>query len=242
MPDINELGERTLAREPQQFFMTLRDIAFWIRSARADAALARLRRSQAAKDAFDQLYQSKHDPFAAGLPQFRYQRRKYEALVGMLPDRRYREVLDVGCGIGVLARQLAPHAERVLGIDLSQEAVQRARTLSESVPNLEFSQADVTCLDDDGRRFDLIVVADIIYYLAPITDAMLKMLASRIAARLAPNGLLLLVNHFFFAVDSPSRMTRRIHEAFRWSPDLARVVEQKRAFYLATILERRAIA
>lgn len=240
MADIDELRELTLAREPQQFFMTLRDIAFWIRSARADAALERLRRSSNAKEAFDHLYQSARDPFAAGLPQFRYQRRKYEALIAMLPDRAYRDVLDVGCGIGVLARQLAPHADRVLGIDLSQEAVDRARLLSASLSNIEFSQADVTCLDDDGRRFDLIVVADIIYYLAPLTDATLKLLASRFADRLAPNGLLLLVNHFFFTVDPPSRMTRRIHEAFRWSPELVRVVERKRAFYLATILQRRA--
>src|SRR3954465_317898 len=113
----------TLAEPPTRFFMTLRDIAFWIRSARADAALARLRQSSDAGGAFDRLYRATHDPYGATLPQFRYQRQKYETLLSMLPLRRYGEVLDIGCGLGVFSRRLAPHADRILGIDISSEAI-----------------------------------------------------------------------------------------------------------------------
>jgi SAM-dependent methyltransferase len=251
-----------LAQAPTNFFMSLRDIAFWIRSARADAALDRLRIRAATKptpspsatgssvpdspdivssemgDAFDRLYGATSDPYGAGLPQYRYQRRKYESLLSMLPDRPYRDVLDIGCGLGVLSRRLAPHAQRILGLDISNEAVVQARAASRSHENLDFAQGDVTDFDSGARRFDLIVLADTLYYISPLSDPVLKALAARIADLLAPGGLFLLVNHFFFAVDPASRATRAIHDAFRWSPGLQQVSEHRRAFYLATLLTR----
>ncbi len=228
----------TLCDEPKDFFMTLRDIAFWVRSARADAALARLRGSEGSAAAFDQLYAARSDPFASVSPQFRYQRRKYHALLSMLPKRSYRRALDVGCGLGVLTRLLAGHADHVLGIDLSAVAAEQARLLSADQPNIEFAQGDITAWRDDGTRFDLIILADVVYYLSPLDDSVVESLASRIAGMLAPDGLLLLVNHFFFTIDPASRMTRKIHDSFRSSPNLTSVAEHRRAFYLATLLQR----
>ena len=227
-----------LAEEPRDFFMTLRDVAFWIRSARAEAALARLRATAAAGEAFDRLYRSTDDPYGTALPQFRYQRRKYRALLSILPKRLYGDVLDIGCGLGVFSRALAPHAERVLGIDVSLCAVSQARSLSAGFANLQFEQGDIHSFDSQ-RRFNLVVLADVIYYLTPLTDVSVQSIAAKLTSLLAPGGLLLLVNHFFFTVDLPSRMTRRIHNAFRASSDLAVVSEHRRAFYLATVLERR---
>lgn len=218
--------------------MTLRDIAFWVRSARTDAALNRLLAGSTRGEAFNHLYGAEADPYAAAAKQYRYQRRKYRALLSMLPDRRYGEVLDIGCGIGVFTRELAPYAERVTGIDVSSEAVARARTLSAGVANARFETADIETFDTPNR-FSLVVLADVIYYLAPPVDAAAKDIAGRLAALLEPGGLLLLVNHFFFAVDPPSRMTRRIHDAFRENAGLNAVDERRRAFYLATLFERR---
>jgi hypothetical protein len=45
---------------------------------------------------------------------------------------------------------------------------------------------------------------------------------------LAPGGVLPLVNHYFFAIDSASRMTRHIHNSFRWSPGLNQVAAYRR--------------
>ncbi len=227
-----------LADKPRDFFMTLRDIAFWIRSARADAALARHRTTATAGEAFDRLYCSTDDPFGAVLPQFRYQRRKYRALLSILPKRLYRDVLDIGCGLGVFSRALAPHAELVLGIDVSLRAVLQARSLSAGFDNLHFEQADINSFNS-RRRFSLVVLADVIYYLPTLTDESIQSIAAKLTALMEPGGLLLLVNHFFFGVDSQSRMTRRIHEVFRASSDLAIMSEHRRAFYLATVLERR---
>ena len=227
-----------LAEAPRDFFMTLRDVAFWIRSARADAALARLRTTAAAGEAFDRLYRATDDPYGTALPQFRYQRRKYRALLSILPKRLYGDVLDIGCGLGVFSRALAPHAERVRGIDVSLSAVSQARSLSAGFANLHFEQGDIQSFESP-RRFSLVVLADVVYYLPTLTDVSVQEIAAKLTALLDPGGLLLLVNHFFFGVDKPSRMTRRIHNVFRASSDLAVVSEHRRAFYLATVLERR---
>jgi 2-polyprenyl-3-methyl-5-hydroxy-6-metoxy-1,4-benzoquinol methylase len=227
-----------LARPPPDFFMTIRDIAFWIRSARADSRLNRLRQDCGVAAAFDQLYAGLNDPFGAELPQYRYQQRKYTSLLSMLPRRPYRNVLDVGCGLGTFTRKLAPFAEHVLGTDLSAEAIVQARRLSADSANVSYSQRDVLDSSQQEETFDLIVLADTLYYIDPLTDVRLKSIASNLSRALAPGGLLLLVNHYFFGIDLPSRGTREIHDAFRWAARLEQVAEYRRAFFLATLLQR----
>jgi SAM-dependent methyltransferase len=227
-----------LATPPPNFFMTIRDIAFWIRSARADSRLNRLRHERGAASAFDHLYAARNDPFGAELPQYRYQQRKYNSLLSMLPQRPYRNVLDVGCGLGTFTRKLAPFAEHILGTDISAEAIGQARRLSAEHPNIAYSQQDVLDNSYQEASFDLIVLADTLYYIEPLTDVGLKSIAGNLSTKLAPGGLLLLVNHYFFGVDLPSRGTREIHDAFRWASSLERVAEFRRAFFLATLLRR----
>ncbi len=141
--------------------------------------------------------------------------------------------------LGSFARCLAPHGERILGIDISDLAIREARNLSRKHANLEFAQADIASFDRADQRFDLVVLADVLYYLSPLTDAVLNELAARMVELLAPGGLLLLVNHFFFGIDPASRMTGRIHHSFGTAPGLTRQTEHRRAFYLASIFERR---
>jgi SAM-dependent methyltransferase len=227
-----------LARAPINFFMTVRDIAFWVRSARADARLNRLRNERGATRAFDQLYAGLNDPFGTELPQYRYQQRKYHSLLSMLPRRPYRNVLDIGCGLGAFTRKLAPFSERVLGTDISTEAIGQAQKLSAGHPNISYSQEDMLGKPRQEAVFDLIILADTLYYIEPLTDLGLKSIAGNISQRLATGGLLLLVNHYFFGIDVPSRGTRRIHDAFCWAAGLERVAEYRRAFFLATLLRR----
>jgi len=53
----------TLKQEPRKFFMSLRDISFWIRSAQTDAHFEKLRGQHGSRKAFDLLYANKQDPF-----------------------------------------------------------------------------------------------------------------------------------------------------------------------------------
>jgi predicted TPR repeat methyltransferase len=227
-----------LASAPKNFFMTLRDIAFWVRSARADSLLSRLRLEHESAAAFDELYGGMKDPFGTELPQYRYQQRKYDSLLSMLPQRTYRRALDVGCGLGSMTRKLAPFAEHVLGTDISAAAIAHASKLSASHSNIVYSQEDM--LDETRQKsaFDLIVLADTLYYVAPLTETRLKSIVGNVSSKLAPGGLLLVVNHYFFGIDKASRGTREIHDAFRWAPSLDCAAEHRRAFFLATLLRR----
>ena len=235
---VDPPSDVSLAPAPQTFFMTMRDIAFWIRSARADARLSRYVRNVGSGQAFDRLYEGARDPFGTELPQYRYQRRKYDSLLSMLPRRRYRQVLDIGCGLGSFTRRLAPFADRVIGADVSSEAVRQAQALSTGFSNLSFVQLDVLDGCDEAPTFDLIILADTLYYVDTLTDARLKRITSTIASKLLPGGLILVVNHFFFGIDAASRSTRKIHDSFRWAPILDCIAEHRRPFFLATLLSR----
>ena len=219
-------------------FMLPRDIGLFLRSARTDKAIAACRSTEGSRAAFEAAYADGADPWASASPAFRYQHRKYEILAGLLPDRPYARALDLGCGHGLFARHLASRASHVLGLDLAQAAVDRAREMSAHLPNLAFEQADVTDLPAalDGQ-FDLVVLADTLYYLSPLPDALLKAMALRVGRLLAPGGLCLLANHYFFSADPDSRLSRRIHRAFAWSPALSVVSEHRRAFFLASLLQ-----
>lgn len=220
-------------------FMFPRDIALFVRSARTDAGLRRARATDGDPAAFDAAYAA-GDPWASADPRYLYQRRKYDVLMTLLPPgRRFGRVLDVGAGLGLLARRIAGRADTVTGLDISGEAVSQAAALHADTPNLRFEQGDLRSLPAalDGS-FDLVVLADTLYYLPqPLSDATLEGLALRVAALLAPGGLCLLANHFFFAADPDSRTSRRIHDAFARALDS--VSEHRRPFYLVSILRGR---
>jgi SAM-dependent methyltransferase len=230
--------EKGLVSAPGGFFMTLRDIAFWLRSSRVDGRIDRDRGEYGTAAAFDRLYSAETDPFGAELPQFRYQRRKYDCLLSMLPRRRYRNVLDVGCGLGAFTRKLAPFSEAILGIDISEAAIAQARDRSLSHSNIRYAVAGVNGASKIEEAFDLIVLADVLYYTDFRQAACVGSIADGVASRLLPGGLVLLVNHYFFGIDAASRTTRAIHDSFRNAPLLDCKAEYRRAFFLATILQR----
>ncbi len=218
--------------------MTVRDIGFWIRSSRADARISRDRHAQGAASAFDGLYSGSADPYGAELPQYRYQQRKYVSLLSMLPRRRFESVLDIGCGRGAFTRKLAPFSAEILGTDISEVAIGQARMLSKDHPNIRYSSAQMLEAPDSEQRFDLIVLADTLYYADAPSAKRFETISHNIGSRLMPGGLLLLVNHYFFGIDAASRATRMTHDIFRANPELTCVAEHRRAFFLATLLQR----
>jgi SAM-dependent methyltransferase len=72
-------------------------------------------------------------------------------LVRRLPLPAFKRVLDVCCGRGRHARELAGRGYRVTGIDLDAEAVAEASRLA---PDAEFRALDVRELGSLGQEFD----------------------------------------------------------------------------------------
>jgi ubiquinone/menaquinone biosynthesis C-methylase UbiE len=72
---------------------------------------------------------------------------------------RGRDVLDVGTGDGRLAFDLALHARRVVGVDLSGEYIELARRRGRelALENLIFRVGDASRLDLGRELFDIAI-------------------------------------------------------------------------------------
>ncbi|MCA1691463.1 MAG: class I SAM-dependent methyltransferase [Actinobacteria bacterium] len=79
-----------------------------------------------------------------------------------------RSVLDAGCGTGRVAVELARRAVDVVGVDLDESMLDRARAKAPDVPWVTGDLATV----DLGRAFDLVLLAgNVMIYLTPGTEA-----------------------------------------------------------------------
>lgn len=95
------------------------------------------------------------------------------------------KVLELGCGAGVpVTRKLAERHD-VLGVDLSQQQIDLAKT---TVPNARFEKADMTALDFPDHTFDGIAA---FYSILHVPRAEQPELIAKIARWLKPGGLFL---------------------------------------------------
>jgi SAM-dependent methyltransferase len=91
-------------------------------------------------------------------------------------------VLDAGCGTGRVAIELARRGIDVVGVDLDEGLLARARA---KAPELAWVHADLRTLQL-GRRFDAIVMAgNVMIFLEPGSEAAV---VRNLAGHLAPRG------------------------------------------------------
>ncbi|MEP6912770.1 MAG: class I SAM-dependent methyltransferase [bacterium] len=101
-----------------------------------------------------------------------------------------RNALEIGCGTGAFARQLAQRSQHVLALDLSPEMIRLARERSAKFPNIEFQVADVLNQTLPVESFDCIASISTLHHL-PLSEMFLKMKAA-----LKPGGVLLVMDLF----------------------------------------------
>jgi len=75
-----------------------------------------------------------------------------EAVIEWLQPAKGEKILDVGCGTGQLANEIAQHGAVVTGIDKSPEMIEKAKA---AYPNLQFEVKDVTAFSFD-EPFDAV--------------------------------------------------------------------------------------
>ncbi|MEO8439192.1 MAG: class I SAM-dependent methyltransferase [Spartobacteria bacterium] len=98
-------------------------------------------------------------------------------------------LVDVGCGVGLLACYLRERDFRppITGLDCDGRKIERARAVSHGVyRDLEFIEQDVS---DPIAQTGNIVLFDLLHYLSPNDQARLL---ERLAARVAPGGILVI--------------------------------------------------
>jgi SAM-dependent methyltransferase len=107
-------------------------------------------------------------------------------------------VLDIGCGIGRIARALAPRVAGVTGIDLSPAMIAEATRRCRDIANVDFSVCSGTDLGDfAGRRFGLIVAVDAFPYLVAAGAEIAARHVADAAALLNPGGALAILNYSY---------------------------------------------
>jgi SAM-dependent methyltransferase len=107
--------------------------------------------------------------------------------------------LEIGCGTGAFARQLAGRCRRVIGIDLSAEMIRVARSRSSRFENLEFELADATSWNFPQSHFDFICSIATFHHLEQ------RELLPKIRDALKPGGVFVLLD-----LVSSSGMTERL--------------------------------
>ena len=108
-------------------------------------------------------------------------------------DQAPEKILDFGCGIGLLTRELAKrfHNARITGVDVSADSLRIARQ-SFSEERVSFTQTTPSGLPEALPQFDLIVAACVFHHIAP---AMRDTVIRSLIERLVPGGRLVIFEH-----------------------------------------------
>lgn len=119
------------------------------------------------------------------------ERSRYEWMLAALEGRRFSRALDVGCSLGGFTEMLAPACDEVLGVDISEISVARARERLAEFPQAQVERRTLPAELPLGP-FDLIVCADVMCYW---TAGELRRALPQLEQALAPGGTLLLVHY-----------------------------------------------
>lgn len=112
---------------------------------------------------------------------------EYHDLIVRSVPRTAAEVLDVGCGEGMLCRRLGRRHARVVGIDPHAPSIERARAQSRGDAGISFLHGDFNEHHFDPESFDAVVSVATLHHL----DAEAALAA--MAALLRPGGTLVVI-------------------------------------------------
>jgi len=148
-----------------------------VRAERSAEAGAYFARNAAAWDQIRSLYVSEADVEAA--------------IVTAAGKGPFTRLVDLGTGSGRMLTLLGPRSEAAIGLDLSQQMlnIARSRVADAGLPRCELRHGDITGTRLPGGSADLVVVHQVLHYLGDPAAAVAE------AARLvAPGGRLLIVD------------------------------------------------
>lgn len=111
----------------------------------------------------------------------------HEFVLNHVP-RNCENALEVGCGTGAFARELARHCKRVVAIDLSPQMIKVAQSRSGQFSNLEFRLADAMTYDFPQSHFDFISSIATLHHLQQ------RELLMKTKDALRPGGVLMILD------------------------------------------------
>lgn len=137
---------------------------------------------------YDLAYRLKNDLFESEASE--YEQHKLNRLIEIICQQNYKNVLDVGCGIGILAEKISPCCQRIIGIDFSPKAISLARNRCGKLENVSFLERDIRTFDfqDD---YDLIIFSEVLYYLE---DKFIERIINRLKKNLSDSARIIIVD------------------------------------------------
>lgn len=122
---------------------------------------------------------------------------RYARLMELLSDRRYARTLEIGCGAGAFTRLLAGVSDRVVALDVSPAAIERARA-RDTGGSVEFRVANVMEIaPEEESPWDLIVMNETVYYIGWLYSFFdVAWLAHRLFTVTSGGGRFLMANTF----------------------------------------------
>jgi SAM-dependent methyltransferase len=150
----------------------------------------------------------REDPFSYSTTP--YEAARLEAMDKALGSAPLGTVLEVGCAEGHFTEKLCGRAGRVIALDISTVALERARKRAPAA----FLEADLMTWDPGlFAPFDVVVLGDVLYYLdRPGVAEEFAGLFPRVASWLKPGGKLLLAHGY--AGDQEFAHRRHFRELF----------------------------
>ncbi|MBI4052178.1 MAG: methyltransferase domain-containing protein [Elusimicrobia bacterium] len=125
---------------------------------------------------FEGFFKYRVDPYRYATLEF--EQRRFQLMIQLLQDRFYAYALEVGCAEGFFTEKLVPICNKILALDVSEEALQRTRSRLENAPQVKLLKSHLRYwVPSEDERFDLIVLSEVLYYLGERND-LLRILGS----------------------------------------------------------------
>jgi len=156
---------------------------------------------------FEEMYSKNADPW--NFETSAYEKKKYNATIAAIPNRDFKNGLEIGCSIGVLTEKITSLCRNLIAIDISQTALQQAKERLKDSPKVSFRLGGIPGAFPKGN-FDLIIMSEVGYYLS-MPDLLIT--REKILNALDVGGVLVLVHWTHFVADYPLSGDD-VHEAF----------------------------
>ena len=182
------------------------------------------------REFFEDLYARSEDPWSFAKSD--YERDKYAHTRAALNGDRFERGLEVGCSIGVFTEQLAGVCRELVGIDVSDTALARARRRLREHPRMTLARMTFPEEMPDGP-WDLVVCSEVLYYL---DDAAFALALERLRTALE-SGATVLAVHWRPATRSYPLRGDEVHERLITELGGWHVLDGRRSRYRLDLFE-----
>jgi 2-polyprenyl-3-methyl-5-hydroxy-6-metoxy-1,4-benzoquinol methylase len=135
---------------------------------------------------FEDKYQHEAEPWAADSEKYKP---LYDKIISLAIAHTKKNIIacDVACGTGWFTKIIAKKYDFVVGIDVSETAIRRAKLIN-SIDNINYQTINAFDYNFNERAWDTIFINELMYYYTPIEN---KKLIGKIAECLDKDGILI---------------------------------------------------